>query len=64
MVQRDCRNNGRKGVGEAENGHERGGDGAFNPTMAKFQEPLIVILDFWKTTHFIYLLGFAWVKLG
>lgn len=46
MVQRDCRNNGRKGVGEAENGHERGGDGAFNHTMAKFQEPLIIILDF------------------
>lgn len=49
---RVCRNDGEKGVGKAENGLEKGGDEAFNRTMAKFQEPLIVILVFWKTTRF------------
>lgn len=52
MAKRTSPNNDRKGVGEAENGLEKGGDEAFNRTMAKFQEPLIVILVFWKTTRF------------
>lgn len=67
MAKRTSPNNDRKGVGEAENGLEEGGDEAFNRTMAKFQEPLIVILVFWKTTRFYlspwFCLGQTWLIL-
>lgn len=67
MAKRTIRNNGEKGVGKAGKGVGRGGDRAFNHTKAKFQEPLIVILDFWKTTHFYlspwFFLGQTWLIL-